>query len=137
MYRARLGAVSGSRLVMPEHTGRASGRRRFAVLEVAGHPARDTYLVVSGFGGRAQWFRNIQASPQVRLCTASRRPAPAKARVLTGDQTRTALAACAAAHPRAWATLKPALEHTLGAEISNLPMVALDLASQPAAAQAS
>jgi len=127
-YRARLGALFGSRLVMLEHTGRTSGRRRFVVLEVVGRPARDTYLVVSGFGSRAQWFRNIQANPQVRLCIRSRRPVPAKARVLTRDQARAALAAYAAARPRAWATLKPALEHTLGAEVGDLPMVTLDLA---------
>ena len=135
VYRARLGALFGSRLVMLEHTGRNSGRRRFVVLEVIGHPARNTYLVVSGFGRRAQWFRNIQASPQVRLYVASRKPAPATARILTRDQARTALAAYATAHPRSWATLKPALEHTLGAEIANLPMVALELDSGSAAAQ--
>jgi len=133
-YRARLGALFGSRLVMLEHTGRTSGRRRFVVLEVVGHPAAGSYLVVSGFGSRAQWFRNIQAEPRVRLYTGSRRPAPARARVLTRDQARTALAAYAAARPRTWAALKPALEHTLGAEVGDLPMVALDLAPRSAAA---
>lgn len=131
-YRARLGFLFGSRLVMLEHTGRTSGRRRFVVLEVVGHPAPGTYLVVSGFGGRAQWFRNIQADPRVRVYTVSRRAAPAVARILSRDQAGTALAAYATARPRAWATLKPALEKTLGAEVGDLPMVALDLA--PAAA---
>ena len=135
-YRARLGAVFGSRLVMLEHTGRTSGRRRFVVLEVVGRPAPGTFLVVSGFGRRAQWFGNIQASPQVRLYVGSRRPARAKARVLTRDQARTALAAYAAARPRTWATLKPALEHTLGAAVEDLPMVALDLVPRSAAARA-
>ncbi len=74
-YRARLGAVFGSRLVMLEHTGRT---------------------------------------------------APAVARVLSRDQAEAALAAYAAARPRAWATLKPALEKTLGAEVGDLPMVALN-----------
>ena len=127
-YRARFGALFGSRLVMLEHTGRTSGRRRYVVLEVVGHPAHDTYLVVSGFGGRAQWFRNLQANPKVRLYVRSRRPAPAKARVLTRSETRAALAAYAAARPRTWATLKPVLEQTLGAEVGDLPMVAFDLA---------
>jgi deazaflavin-dependent oxidoreductase (nitroreductase family) len=134
-YRARLGVLFGSRLVMLEHTGRTSGRRRFVVLEVVGHPAPGTYLVVSGFGVRAQWFRNIQATPQVRLWTGSRKPAPAMASILTSSQTRAALAAYAAARPRTWATLKPALEHTLGAELTDLPMVALDLVRGPAAAE--
>jgi deazaflavin-dependent oxidoreductase (nitroreductase family) len=130
-YRARLGALFGSRLVMLEHTGRTSGRRRFVVLEVVGHPARDTYLVVSGFGARAQWFRNVQANPQVRLYTGSHRPIPAKASTLTSGRARAALAAYAAARPRTWAALKPVLEHTLGAELTDLPMVALDLVRGP------
>jgi deazaflavin-dependent oxidoreductase (nitroreductase family) len=109
-YRVRLGALFGSHLVMLEHTGTMSGRRRFAVPEVVGHPAPGTYLVVSDFGGRAQWFPNIQANPRVRRYAGSRRPAPATARILTRDQARTALAAYAAARPRAWATLMPAPE---------------------------
>jgi hypothetical protein len=80
--------------------------------------------------------RNIQANPWVRLYAGSHRAASAKARILTGDQTKTALDAYAAAHPRTWATLKPALERTLGAEVGDLPMVALDLAPRPAAARA-
>ena len=59
--------------------------------------------------------------------------APATARILTRHQARAALAACAAARPRAWATLEPALEKTLGAEAGDLPMVALDLAPWAAA----
>jgi len=135
-YRARFGALFGSRLIMLEHTGRTSGLRRFVVLEVVGHPAHDTYLVVSGFGARAQWFRNVQANPQVRLYTGSRRPVPAKARILTGSQTRVALDAYAAARPRTWGALRPVLQQTLGADLTDLPMVALDLVRRPAAAEA-
>jgi len=131
VYRARLGALFGSRLVMLEHTGRTSGRRRLVVLEVVGHPARDTYLVVSGFGARAQWFRNVQANPQVRLYTGSHRPVPAKASTLTASQARAALDAYSAARPRMWAALKPVLERTLGAELTDLPMIALELVRGP------
>lgn len=35
---------------MLEHVGRNTGQRRFAALEVVGHPATDRYVVVSGFG---------------------------------------------------------------------------------------
>jgi deazaflavin-dependent oxidoreductase (nitroreductase family) len=116
--------------------GRLSGRRRFVVLEVVGHPARDTYLVVSGFGGRAQWFRNIQVNPHVRLYVRSRGPVPAKACILTPEQTRAALVGYAAARPRTWAALKPVPEHTLSAEVGDLPMVALHLVrGQPRARQ--
>jgi hypothetical protein len=38
LYRARLGFVFGSRLLMLEHTGRKTGIRRYVVLEAVDHP---------------------------------------------------------------------------------------------------
>jgi deazaflavin-dependent oxidoreductase (nitroreductase family) len=131
LYRWRLGAVFGSRLLMLEHTGRKTGARRYAVLEIIDHPAPGDYVVSSGFGARAQWFRNVRADPRVRLYLGSRRPAPATAHLLAPGEAAAALAAYAARHPRAWATLKPVLETTLGTTISDrqtsLPLVRLAL----------
>jgi deazaflavin-dependent oxidoreductase (nitroreductase family) len=62
LYQTRLGILLGSRLLMLEHIGRQSGTTRYAVLEVIDHPTPDTYVVVSGFGNRAQWFRNVRAN---------------------------------------------------------------------------
>lgn len=133
LYRARLGFVFGSRLLMLEHTGRTTGARRFAVLEVVARPRPDTFVIASGFGARAQWFRNVRANAKVRVYLGARRPASATARLLTSEETSAALTAYAARHPRAWATLKPVFEATLGARIdsqgTSLPMIALDLAS--------
>ena len=131
LYRARLGFVLGPRLLMLEHTGRKSGARRHVVLEVVGHPRPGTYIVVSGFGERAQWFRNVRADPRVRVFAGSRRPAPATARLLSAKEAAAALAAYTARHPRSWASLRPVLEETLGARIdatgTSLRMIALDL----------
>lgn len=131
LYRVRLGALFGRRLLMLEHVGRRSGARRYVVLEVVDRRPPDTWVVVSGFGGRAQWFRNLQANPHARVYLGSRRPAPATARVLPPEEARAALAAYARRHPRAWATLRPVFESTLGARIdtgaTSLPMVALEL----------
>lgn len=44
MYRARAGALFGSRI---------------------DHPSADVYVVASGFGRKAQWLSNIQANPRV------------------------------------------------------------------------
>ena len=135
LYRARLGMIFGSRLLLLEHTGRKTGATRYAVLEVLDHPRRDTYVVASGFGDQAQWFRNVRASPLVRVRVGSRRPAPAIARHLNSEEASASLAAFAVAHPRAWGTLKPVLEATLGARIgdqgTDLPLVALELQPQP------
>ncbi len=131
LYRARLGLLFGSRLLMLEHTGRKTGTRRYAVLEVAGRPRPGTYIVASGFGTRADWFRNVRANPKVRVHTGTRRPASATARLLTSEENAAALTAYQRSHPRAWVTLKPVLRTTLGARIDNdgtsLPMIALDI----------
>jgi deazaflavin-dependent oxidoreductase (nitroreductase family) len=136
LYRAGLGFVFGSRLLMLEHIGRRSGARRHVVLEVVDHPRPGTYIVVSGFGGRAQWFRNVRADPRVRVYAGSRRPARATARLLDTEEASAALTAYEARHPRAWARLKPVLEATLGARIdmtgTSLPMIALELTPEPA-----
>jgi hypothetical protein len=39
LFRARLGFLAGSRLIMLEHIGRTSGQRRYVVLEVVDHPS--------------------------------------------------------------------------------------------------
>jgi deazaflavin-dependent oxidoreductase (nitroreductase family) len=134
LYRARLGFVFGSRLLMLEHTGRKTGTRRHVVLEAVDHPDPHTYIVAAGFGDRAQWLRNVRASPRVRVYAGSRRPAPALARPLTTEETAAALTAYARRHPRAWAALKPVFEATLGAPIdsdgTSLPVIALDLADR-------
>jgi deazaflavin-dependent oxidoreductase (nitroreductase family) len=130
-YRARLGFLFGSRLLMLEHAGRKTGKRRRVVLEVVGRPQPRTYIVASGFGSRAQWFRNVRAEPRVRVSIGFRRSVPALARPLTSEDARAAQTAYAARHPRAWGALKPVFEATLGDRIdpdgNSLPMVALQL----------
>ncbi|MGH3671188.1 MAG: nitroreductase family deazaflavin-dependent oxidoreductase, partial [Pseudonocardiaceae bacterium] len=135
LYRAGLGFLFGSRLLMLEHIGRKSGARRYVVLEVVGHPAAGSYVVASGFAAQAQWFRNIRANPHVRIYLGDRRPRPATARILTPEQGAAALAAYSTAHPRAWRRLRPVFENTLGARIdeqaTTLPLVSLDIPADP------
>jgi deazaflavin-dependent oxidoreductase (nitroreductase family) len=131
LYRVRLGALFGSRLLMLEHVGRQSGRHRYAVLEVIDHPVASTYVVASGFGGRAQWFRNLEANGQARVSIGSRKPLRANACRLDADAATASMDRYATAHPRAWARLRPVLEHTLGRPVDDcgteLPMIALEL----------
>jgi deazaflavin-dependent oxidoreductase (nitroreductase family) len=131
LYKARAGALLTSRLLMLEHIGRKSGARRYVVLEVVSHPTPDTYMVASGFGGRAQWFRNIQADPKVRLYLGSHPPVPATARLLGEQERDRALAEYRDKRPKTWEQFKPILEETLGQPISDtgtaLPLVELRL----------
>lgn len=131
LYRVRAGALLGSRMLMLEHVGRSSGLRRYVVLEVVDHPAPDRYLVASGFGAKAQWFRNIVANPEVRVWVGSHRPASARAGVLDQPTVDRVLADYAARHPASWGQFRAVLEATLGEPIGDvdipLPMVELRL----------
>lgn len=74
LYRARLGFVFGSRFLLLEHTGRTSGKVYQTPLEVAYYDGeRDEYVVTSGTGTQADWYRNIQADPAVVIWVGSKR----------------------------------------------------------------
>lgn len=131
IYKARAGALFGSRLLMLEHIGRKSGEPRYVVLEVLDHPSPGAYLVASGFGRKAQWFRNIEANPRVRVYVGSHAPRRATARVLDQQEADRALAAYLSRHRKAWDKMRPVLEETLGVPITEtdtpLPLVELRL----------
>lgn len=131
IYRLHAGALLGSRVLMLEHIGRTSGRARYVVLETVDHPTPDSYVVASGFGAKAQWFRNIAANPQVRVWVGSHSPRPAHAHVLDQQSTDRVITAYRLGRPKAWAQFKPILEETLGQPITDtdtpLPMVELRL----------
>ncbi len=131
IYRAGAGALFGSRILMVEHVGRKSGEPRYVVLEVVDHPAPGTFVVASGFGRKAQWFRNIQANPRVRVYAGGHAPRRATAHVLDREQADRVLAAYRNRHPGAWERFRPVLEETLGQRITDtdtpLPMVELRL----------
>lgn len=126
-YRAGLGFLFGQRLLMLEHRGRKSGRMRQVVLEVVAHPSEDRYVVVAGFGERAQWLRNVRADSQVRVSVGRRRGNPAVATELDRVEADAFLADYAQEHPDAWDRLRETMEQGLGTDIATLPVVALDL----------
>jgi deazaflavin-dependent oxidoreductase (nitroreductase family) len=127
LYRSGLGFVFGRRLLMLEHVGRVSGRRRYVVLETVDHPDPTTFVVVSGFGTRAQWYRNVVARPEVRVTTGLRRRVPAAAVPLDEQEVAETLRGYATRHPRAWRRLRGVLEAALDAPVERLPMVRLTL----------
>ncbi len=130
IYKAGLGALFGSRILMLEHVGRTSGKRRYVVLEVFGHPSTDVYFVVAGFGARAQWYRNLQANPSARVWIRGRRGLPAHAQRLSDRAADAALDAYVASHPKAWEKLRSVIEGTLGHPVergSDLDVIALHL----------
>ncbi|NKY89317.1 nitroreductase family deazaflavin-dependent oxidoreductase [Nocardia veterana] len=127
LYRAGLGFLFGRRLLMMEHIGRSSGAKRYVVLEVVDHPAPTDYVVASGFGVRAQWYRNIEARPEVRVWTGLRRAVPGRAESMNAADSAAALEQYRRAHPAAWANLRAVIERATGAPVDTLPMVRLRL----------
>ncbi len=74
LYRARLGWLLGGRILMLTHTGRKSGLPRQTVIEVVEHDKEtDTYYVVSGWGKKSDWYRNIRKSPAVTVQVGGRK----------------------------------------------------------------
>lgn len=71
LYRLKLGWLFGSRLLLLNHIGRVSGKPRQAMLEVVEHDG-DSYVVASGWGPTAAWYRNILHRPDVTIQVGTR-----------------------------------------------------------------
>ena len=68
LYHMRLGWMFGDRLMLLHHVGRISGMPREVVLEVAEHDAEaDSFVVASGWGPNAAWYRNVLQRPEVTI----------------------------------------------------------------------
>ncbi len=74
VFRARLGFVFGKRFLMIEHSGRKSSKLYRTVLEVAGRaPEAREWIVTSGTGPSADWYRNVSAGGVAAVWIGSRR----------------------------------------------------------------
>ncbi|GEK79737.1 nitroreductase family deazaflavin-dependent oxidoreductase [Agrococcus baldri] len=127
LYRAGLGWLLGGRIMMLEHRGRSSGLRRYVCLEVVERPGPGRIVIVSGFGERAQWYRNLRAHPRCFVSTGRVRRAPARARLLGEEESAAALDRYRRARPRDWELLRGAIERATGQPVRGLPMVELRL----------
>jgi deazaflavin-dependent oxidoreductase (nitroreductase family) len=86
VYRTRLGWLLGERFVLLTHIGRTSGLPRQVVLEVLRHdPTTDAYVVASAWGLKADWFRNIQKTPDIVIETGRRRSNATTERLPIGE----------------------------------------------------
>jgi deazaflavin-dependent oxidoreductase (nitroreductase family) len=68
LFKQRLGFLMGDRFILVTHEGRKSGRTYQTPLEVVQHDeASGEYIVASGTGPGADWYRNIAAKPASRV----------------------------------------------------------------------
>lgn len=86
---------------MLEHVGRSSGAARFVVLEVVAQENPASFVVASGFGRRAQWFRNVMAQPRCHVSVGLTRRHPAVASELSPGERDRVLTAYEVEHPGA------------------------------------
>lgn len=102
MFRMGLGPLFGGRLLLLVHTGRVSGlprRTAIEVVEAGTHEGRACWTVASGFGPRADWFRNLRQTPHATV-QVGRRFHAVTAQVLDPDEGGELMARYAPRHPR-------------------------------------
>ncbi|MFI7128871.1 nitroreductase family deazaflavin-dependent oxidoreductase [Nonomuraea sp. NPDC050153] len=99
LYRIGLGPLLGRRFMLLTHTGRVSGRRRQAVIEIVQHD-EDGYVAASGFGPRSDWYLNVMTTPDVTL-QVGRHPLQATATPIGADEGAEIMAGYAPRHPAA------------------------------------
>ncbi|MFJ9543795.1 nitroreductase family deazaflavin-dependent oxidoreductase [Streptomyces sp. NPDC101225] len=86
IFRCGLGWVFGGRLLLLHHTGRVSGLDRRVVLEVVEYaPDEGCWIVASGFGPKAAWYRNLRAEPKTLIEVGTRRHAVTAHFLTPGD----------------------------------------------------
>ena len=127
VQRAGLAWLFGPRLLLLEHTGRRSRAPRFTTLEVVEDQRPQALIVASGFGERAQWYRNLRAHPQCHVWHQFARRVPATAELLDQQAGAAVLARYQRAHPRLWARLRPVISEATGQADPQIPVVRLRL----------
>jgi deazaflavin-dependent oxidoreductase (nitroreductase family) len=109
VYRLGLGWLFGDRLMLLNHIGRVSGKQRATVLEVVTHdPADESFVVASGWGPTAAWYRNVIHTPDVSI-QVGRQTIPVTAVRIPEEEGADTFAKYAAQHRTAAKHLLPRL----------------------------
>ena len=87
LYRLHLGWLFDHRLLMLTHRGRNTGKVRQTVLEVVRFdPVNQESVVLAGWHGDVDWYRNLKAHPALRVSTGRGHYVPAQ-RLLDAEET--------------------------------------------------
>jgi deazaflavin-dependent oxidoreductase (nitroreductase family) len=102
LYHLNLGWLLGHRVLLLVHQGRRSGSLRETVLEVVLYnPATRESVVLSAWGEKADWYRNIKATPALEVRTGGQRYVPQQ-RFLPPEENHAVLAEYGRRHPLAF-----------------------------------
>jgi deazaflavin-dependent oxidoreductase (nitroreductase family) len=131
LYKVGLGALLGYRFLQLEHRGRNSGKLRRTVIEVVDRdPQRGSFFVVSAWGSKADWYRNVLKEPSVRV-KSGRLDFKAVATPVPAAEAERHMRNYAKAHPAAFRELGSLLvggssrdvEDTIRRFVDNMPVV--------------
>ena len=105
LYRGRLGFLMGNRFLMVEHRGRRSDNLYRTVLEAVGrYPETSEWIVTSGTGPKADWYRNLRAGTFQAVWIGSNR-SDATVRFLDAEEAGPVFGNYESAHPKTAARL--------------------------------
>lgn len=114
LYRLNLGWLLGHRFLLLTHSGRKSGRIYQTVLEVVRYDsATRESIVLSGWGKRADWYRNTEASPALEVRIGHERYVLPRQRFLAPEEDQAVISEYAHHHPLAFRFLARAFGYPL------------------------
>ena len=119
-YRTGTGFLLGNRFIYVEHVGRKSGLKRRSVLEVVRYDKEeDIYFIVSGYGKKSDWYKNIKATPNVKIQVGFRK-SNARCEFLSEERTEEEIRDYARRHPTAIKQLAKLIGYKLTGEEGEL-----------------
>jgi len=101
LYHWRLGFLMGGRFILIDHVGRKSGKLYQTPVEVVRHDTvSGEYIVCSGTGPNADWYRNLTAKPADAVQVRNERWQPTQ-RMLTQQEASDYFEGYENEHPKA------------------------------------
>jgi deazaflavin-dependent oxidoreductase (nitroreductase family) len=114
LYRLDLGRLLGHRFLLLVHRGRKSGLLRETVLEVLLHdPTTGESVVLSAWGEKADWYRNVGTTPALEVRTGGERYAPEQ-RFLGPEENHAVVSDYGRRHPLAFRVFARVFDYPLG-----------------------
>ena len=114
LYRLDLGWLLAHRFLLLVHRGRKSGLLRETVLEVVHYnPATEESVVLSARGEKADWYRNVGATPALEVRTGGQRYVPEQ-RFLAPEENHAVISDYGRRHPLAFRVFARVFGYPLG-----------------------
>lgn len=98
-YRLGLGWMIGNYVLLLTTTGRKTGKLRRTPLEYIFDKEHDRYRIAAGWGGKTDWYRNLQKNPRVTV-QVGRRKFEAIAEKASDEEVAQYMMYVSSRHPR-------------------------------------